>query len=463
MGERPVWADAPIEVVDWSSRWRVEAARLAQGVMRAGNGVVRRVGHVGSTSVRGLAAKPIVDLLADVADPEGAAEQLAAGPLDGWHLVPADLDDRAWRRMFVLPSADGQQRRAHLHLVTPEHDTFAATLRFRDRLRADPPLAAAYAQLKRELAARHRDDREAYTDAKAAFVGEVLVDDGPVVLSGGAVADPVRVDHPTLGTVVARRRDPWSDTVERLLAHVHDAGIPVPAVVGRDEHGRSLHRWVEGDTHRMPATPEEAGAVGGLLRALHDATRSFSDPSDAIWAGDRRRRRPGQVIGHGDVSWGNVVWRPGDDVAVTDGSPPSAGSSGTGWARHDGHGAAVPVGLLDLDHAEPRWPEEDLAEAAWQLVPLGVGWHGGMVDDGHADLDGRAARLAGLCAGYGNPRITPVVVVDALGARLREELRRLRDLAHAWPYDVYAARGDAARITRSQRWLAAHRRDLLLA
>ena len=49
-------------------------------------------------------------------------------------------------------------------------------LAFRDRLRADPPLAADYATLKQQLAERHRDDREAYTDAKGAFIRATLAE-----------------------------------------------------------------------------------------------------------------------------------------------------------------------------------------------------------------------------------------------------------------------------------------------
>jgi GrpB-like predicted nucleotidyltransferase (UPF0157 family) len=60
-------------------------------------------------------------------------------------------------------------RTYHLHLVD-EPEELERRLRFRDRLRADAALAREYARLKRTLATRHRDDRDAYTEAKGEFI-----------------------------------------------------------------------------------------------------------------------------------------------------------------------------------------------------------------------------------------------------------------------------------------------------
>jgi GrpB-like predicted nucleotidyltransferase (UPF0157 family) len=66
------------------------------------------------------------------------------------------------------------RRTHHLHLAPAGGRRFAEELAFRDRLRADPAAAAEYASLKRELAERFREDREAYTEAKGEFVARVL-------------------------------------------------------------------------------------------------------------------------------------------------------------------------------------------------------------------------------------------------------------------------------------------------
>jgi GrpB-like predicted nucleotidyltransferase (UPF0157 family) len=71
------------------------------------------------------------------------------------------------RRFLCYPTAS--HRTHHLHLVDEQHE-LDRRLCFRDRLRADPVLAREYAQLKRRLASRFAEDREAYTDAKRQFV-----------------------------------------------------------------------------------------------------------------------------------------------------------------------------------------------------------------------------------------------------------------------------------------------------
>jgi GrpB-like predicted nucleotidyltransferase (UPF0157 family) len=73
----------------------------------------------------------------------------------------------AHRRFLCYPTA--AYRTHHLHLVD-EPGELQRRLHFRDRLRADPVLASEYAALKRALAERYRDDREAYTEAKGEFV-----------------------------------------------------------------------------------------------------------------------------------------------------------------------------------------------------------------------------------------------------------------------------------------------------
>jgi GrpB-like predicted nucleotidyltransferase (UPF0157 family) len=134
------------------------------------------VEHVGSTAVPGLAAKPVIDLMASVRDP-GIVVERAGPPLaaDGWCYVPPEIDSGgSWRRFFVKPDPSGQHRYAHLHVIAAGHPRWAEQIAFRDALRRDAALAARYAALKRRLAAAHPDDREAYTAAKGAFVAEAL-------------------------------------------------------------------------------------------------------------------------------------------------------------------------------------------------------------------------------------------------------------------------------------------------
>jgi GrpB-like predicted nucleotidyltransferase (UPF0157 family) len=167
----PAWAHEHVHVVPADPRWpelaEAEAARVRQALAPWLTGGVH---HVGSTSVPGLDAKPILDLLAGVRALDVPA-QPALEAL-GWHHVPPEIDGQPWRRFYVLPK--NGHRYGHLHLVVPEAPQWRAYVDFPRRLREDPKVREAYAALKRELAERHREDREAYTRAKASFIEGVL-------------------------------------------------------------------------------------------------------------------------------------------------------------------------------------------------------------------------------------------------------------------------------------------------
>ena len=162
--------EEPIRIVPYDPRWpdrfEEERAKLEAAI---GPWVVGGIHHVGSTAVPGLDAKPIIDILVGVEDLEGSRacfDPLAA--LD-YLYAPYRSEEMHW---FCKP--DPRHRTHHLHLVPVGSRRYEEELAFRDRLRANPTLAAEYADLKRSLASRLRDDREGYTDAKAEFIRRAL-------------------------------------------------------------------------------------------------------------------------------------------------------------------------------------------------------------------------------------------------------------------------------------------------
>jgi GrpB-like predicted nucleotidyltransferase (UPF0157 family) len=172
----PAWAYEQAEVCPYDPRWadraRTERERLAALLAPWLAGGVE---HAGSTAVPGLAAKPIIDLMAPVSDLDVTTEQVSARlAADGWHYVPPELDQRPWRRFFVKPDASGQRREAHLHLIPAGHPRWSEQIMFRDALRRDRELAQRYEDLKLRLARQHGHDREAYSEGKAQFVAAAL-------------------------------------------------------------------------------------------------------------------------------------------------------------------------------------------------------------------------------------------------------------------------------------------------
>jgi GrpB-like predicted nucleotidyltransferase (UPF0157 family) len=155
--------DGRVELVEYDPAWpalyETERERLAPllGALE--------VHHIGSTAVPGLAAKPIIDMVALVGDLDAPIAALIDS--GGYQYARAFNATLTHRRFLCYPTAS--HRTHHLHLVD-DRTELEGRLRFRDRLRADPALADEYVALKRVLAARYREDREAYTEAKVPFI-----------------------------------------------------------------------------------------------------------------------------------------------------------------------------------------------------------------------------------------------------------------------------------------------------
>ena len=169
----PTWAGEVVLLAEpdpaWSAEGRRAAAELTVALAVWLGGPVE---HIGSTAVPGLRAKPILDLAAPVLDLDCADAVSHVLHPSGWHFVPPDLDLRPDRRFYV-EVVDGH-RSKHLQLVVAGSARHSAAIGFRDALRADQQLRSAYSDLKERLAAQHGPDREAYTEAKGAFVRNVL-------------------------------------------------------------------------------------------------------------------------------------------------------------------------------------------------------------------------------------------------------------------------------------------------
>ncbi len=157
-----------IVLVSYDAAWPGRFARERERIERALSLVSPRVEHVGSTAVPGLAAKPIVDILVAVDQPQDEAVGRALEAA-GYVLRV----DEPGHRMFRTPALD-----VHVHLWAPADPEVARLLAFRDRLRASLEDRAAYERLKRELARREWSDMNAYAEAKGPFIEAVLAGGG---------------------------------------------------------------------------------------------------------------------------------------------------------------------------------------------------------------------------------------------------------------------------------------------
>ncbi|HUF01317.1 MAG TPA: GrpB family protein [Gaiellaceae bacterium] len=158
----------PIEVVVYRKEWAERFAAWHTCLVEALGTRAVRVEHVGSTAVPGLAAKPVVDILVGVRDVEDEGSYVPATEGLGVALRSRDPGHRYFRPAGDLP------RTVHIHVVEAGGDWERGHLLFRDFLRADEPTRRRYASLKRELAARYRDDRLAYNEGKTGFILDAL-------------------------------------------------------------------------------------------------------------------------------------------------------------------------------------------------------------------------------------------------------------------------------------------------
>jgi len=158
----------PIEVVEYDAAWPTAFAEWRDRLVTALGSAAVRIEHVGSTSVAGLPAKPVIDIQVSVADLDDEASYVSQIEALGIQLRSRDR----WHRYFrPFP---GRARDVQIHVCAAgsrwEHDH----LLFRDYLRAHPDARAAYAAAKRRAAVDWRDDRLAYTDAKTAVIQEIM-------------------------------------------------------------------------------------------------------------------------------------------------------------------------------------------------------------------------------------------------------------------------------------------------
>ena len=161
--------DAPIEIVEYDPAWPARFASERERLLWLLAGA--ELHHIGSTAVPGLPAKPVIDLMALVQDLDAPIAALVER--GGYQYPEAFNATLSHRRWLCRPTAT--YRTHHLHLVD-EPAELARHLRFRDRLRASATLRDEYALLKRKLTQRLGGDREAYSEAKSAFIQRVEAD-----------------------------------------------------------------------------------------------------------------------------------------------------------------------------------------------------------------------------------------------------------------------------------------------
>jgi GrpB-like predicted nucleotidyltransferase (UPF0157 family) len=165
-GPRPL--EGPIEISDYDPDWSGWFAAEEAGIRAALGDRVLLLEHVGSTSVPGLPAKPLIDMAMEVADTADEPAYVPDLEAAGYVLR---IREPEWfeHRLFKGPERD-----INLHVFPAGCAEVQRMIRFRDWLRANPDDRVLYATAKRELAARPWKYMQQYADAKTAVVAEIM-------------------------------------------------------------------------------------------------------------------------------------------------------------------------------------------------------------------------------------------------------------------------------------------------
>ena len=168
----PTRADGPVLLADPDPGWAASGARLAAEVRAALGPVAMLVEHVGSTSVPGLVAKPVIDLVLAVPDPTDEVAYVDALAALGYALRHREPDWQEHRLLKPLdPSAVPQ---VNLHVFGIGSVEVDRMLAFRDHLRSDPDDLALYRRTKQGLARRSWELVQQYADAKGPVVEDIV-------------------------------------------------------------------------------------------------------------------------------------------------------------------------------------------------------------------------------------------------------------------------------------------------
>ena len=165
---KPTRIDGPIILVDYDPAWPALYEREAERIRGALGDRARLLEHAGSTSVPGLAAKPIIDMTLAVADTTAEGDYVPPLEAAGYVLRIREPD---WYEHRLFKGTDPD---VNLHVFSTGCEEIGRMLRFRDRLRSSPDDRALYLARKRELATRTWRYTQDYADAKTGVVAEIL-------------------------------------------------------------------------------------------------------------------------------------------------------------------------------------------------------------------------------------------------------------------------------------------------
>ncbi|MCW4049583.1 MAG: GrpB family protein [Candidatus Bathyarchaeota archaeon] len=160
-----------ITVVEYDPEWPMYYEKEKKLILEAISEYVITIDHIGSTSIPGLGAKPIIDILAGMDSQETADSCLEPLSRIGYDdVTPEPQEDDWYYCLGKGPHSPG----VHLHFVKDGCDHWRKHILVRDYLRTHPEICREYYEMKLALVSRYADQREIYTESKSGFINRVV-------------------------------------------------------------------------------------------------------------------------------------------------------------------------------------------------------------------------------------------------------------------------------------------------
>ena len=244
-----------------------------------------------------------------------------------------------------------------------------------------------------------------------------------IPLQFGMVSNAVQV-----GNTIHRDTGAWTPTIHTLLAFLNDNGFTeAPKVLGFDEKGREVLQFIEGEEASRPwpqtlCTGNGIAQAGKLLRKYHDTVVDFKPPNNAVWRLGKIKKKPSQIIRHGDLGPWNFIWH-----------------------------VDMLTGLIDWDFAYPGERIDDLAQMAYYFVPLRgeEGWR----EAGFKLRPNFKSRLNALVTSYGMFSVDELLESVVLQQQQEQKLVIAKSDQGIEPWATFRKRGDVEESQKDVKWL----------
>ena len=155
------------------TEWEIAAKETILTLKNILGDIAADIQHIGSTSIKAIKAKPIIDIAVAVNDFEAVLQKRA-------ELEKADVifrfDERPEQLLFVMGDFEKDTRSHHIHVVIYGSDEWNNYINFRDYLNSNIKAAREYEAVKLKLAEQYPDDRIAYTDGKQEVIDKLLAE-----------------------------------------------------------------------------------------------------------------------------------------------------------------------------------------------------------------------------------------------------------------------------------------------